>query len=98
MRWTAADMPDQAGRRAVVTGANSGLGFHVATELARKGAHVVLAARDEQRGAADGAAAGLAEVAAGRVRHGTGRRRRTNCCAKTPGISRASARSTRLMA
>src|SRR3954453_19822248 len=49
--WTAADMPDLAGVRAVVTGANSGLGFHTTLELARHGASVVLAVRDEARGA-----------------------------------------------
>jgi NAD(P)-dependent dehydrogenase (short-subunit alcohol dehydrogenase family) len=49
-RWTAKDIPDQNGRVAVVTGANSGLGFHSALELARHGAHVVLACRDEVRG------------------------------------------------
>jgi NAD(P)-dependent dehydrogenase (short-subunit alcohol dehydrogenase family) len=45
-------MPDQSGRVAVVTGANSGLGLHTALELARKGAHVVIACRNEQKGAA----------------------------------------------
>jgi NAD(P)-dependent dehydrogenase (short-subunit alcohol dehydrogenase family) len=49
--WTAADMPDLAGVRAVVTGANSGLGFHTTLELARHGASVVLGVRDEARGA-----------------------------------------------
>jgi NAD(P)-dependent dehydrogenase (short-subunit alcohol dehydrogenase family) len=44
-------MPDLDGVRAVVTGANSGLGFHTALELARHGASVVLAVRDEARGA-----------------------------------------------
>lgn len=50
-RWTAADIPDLGGRAAVVTGANSGLGFHTALELARHGARVMLACRDEGRGA-----------------------------------------------
>ncbi|MFJ8330793.1 oxidoreductase [Streptomyces sp. NPDC094437] len=49
-RWNAADIPDQTGRTAVVTGANSGLGYVTARELARKGAHVILACRDETRG------------------------------------------------
>ena len=39
-KWTAADSPDQRGRTAVVTGANSGLGLHTSLELARKGARV----------------------------------------------------------
>jgi hypothetical protein len=45
-RWTAADIPDQTARTALVTGANSGLGFVTSLELARHGARVVLACRD----------------------------------------------------
>ncbi len=37
-KWTTADIPDQHGRVAVVTGANSGLGLVTARELARAGA------------------------------------------------------------
>jgi NAD(P)-dependent dehydrogenase (short-subunit alcohol dehydrogenase family) len=48
--WTAADLPRQDGRVAVVTGANSGLGFHAALELGRVGAEVILACRDARRG------------------------------------------------
>ncbi|GGK20755.1 short-chain dehydrogenase [Streptomyces camponoticapitis] len=48
--WTERDMPDQSGRVAVVTGANSGLGLVTATELARGGAHVVMAVRDSAAG------------------------------------------------
>lgn len=48
--WSATDIPDQQGRTAVVTGANTGIGYVTARELARVGAHVVLACRSEQRG------------------------------------------------
>jgi NAD(P)-dependent dehydrogenase (short-subunit alcohol dehydrogenase family) len=48
--WTVSEIPDQTGRRALVTGANSGIGFYTALELARKGAHVLLGARDSARG------------------------------------------------
>ncbi|MER7927157.1 oxidoreductase [Streptomyces sp. NPDC096057] len=48
--WNEKDIPDQHGRVAVVTGANSGLGYVTARELARKGARVVLACRSEVRG------------------------------------------------
>jgi NAD(P)-dependent dehydrogenase (short-subunit alcohol dehydrogenase family) len=50
-KWTAADIPSQRGRIAVVTGANSGLGLVTARELARAGARVVLACRDLAKGA-----------------------------------------------
>jgi len=45
-------MPDQSGRTVVITGANSGLGFEAASAFARKGAHVVMACRDLDRGRA----------------------------------------------
>ncbi|MEU4279275.1 oxidoreductase [Streptomyces tanashiensis] len=51
-RWTADDIPDQSGRTAIVTGANSGLGFITARELARRGARVILTARDADKGRA----------------------------------------------
>ena len=54
--WTAANLPDQRGRTALVTGANTGIGFHQTLELARKGAHVLLASRDVERGRAAQAA------------------------------------------
>jgi NAD(P)-dependent dehydrogenase (short-subunit alcohol dehydrogenase family) len=57
MAWTAADIPDQSGVIAVVTGANGGLGLEVARELARKGGHVVMAARDQ--GKAEAAVASI---------------------------------------
>ncbi|MBO3745865.1 SDR family NAD(P)-dependent oxidoreductase [Streptosporangiaceae bacterium NEAU-GS5] len=50
--WSADDIPSLTGKTAIVTGANSGLGFWSATELARHGARVILAVRDEAKGAA----------------------------------------------
>ena len=47
--WDAADIPDQTGRAAVITGANSGLGFQAARYLAGRGAVVVLTGRDPGR-------------------------------------------------
>lgn len=47
--WTVSDIPEQTGKRALITGANSGIGYQAARVLARKGAQVMLACRDLQR-------------------------------------------------
>ena len=49
-KWTGSDIPDQRGRVAVVTGANTGLGFETAKLLAARGAAVVLAVRNTEKG------------------------------------------------
>jgi NAD(P)-dependent dehydrogenase (short-subunit alcohol dehydrogenase family) len=59
VRWTAAQLPDLSGHVAVVTGGNSGIGWHCADALAAHGARVVLACRDLVR--ADRAATKLAD-------------------------------------
>jgi NAD(P)-dependent dehydrogenase (short-subunit alcohol dehydrogenase family) len=60
MGWTAADIPDQTGRTAVVTGANGGLGLETARRLAAARAHVVMAVRNQEK----------AEQAAADIRRG----------------------------
>ena len=49
-KWTASDIPDQTGRVAVITGANTGLGYETAAALADHGARVVLAVRHLDKG------------------------------------------------
>src|SRR5258707_10001216 len=49
-KWALADIPSLHGRLAVVTGANSGIGWHTALELARAGSEVILASRTESKG------------------------------------------------
>ncbi|MGE2816382.1 SDR family NAD(P)-dependent oxidoreductase [Mycobacterium heidelbergense] len=49
-KWTTADIPDQSGRVAVVTGSDTGIGYHAAAALAHRGAHVVLAVRNLEKG------------------------------------------------
>lgn len=58
--WTTKDIPDQTGRVAIVTGANSGIGYETAKALAGKGATVVLACRNLEK----------ADIAAGEIRLG----------------------------
>src|SRR5260370_19965373 len=62
-RWTTDDVPGQQGRLAVVTGANPGVGFETARVLAARGASVVLAVGDRDKGKA--AAARIAGAAPG---------------------------------
>jgi len=52
MSWTATDIPDLTGKTAVVTGGNGGLGLETVRELVRKGAHVVIGARNLEKAAA----------------------------------------------
>jgi NAD(P)-dependent dehydrogenase (short-subunit alcohol dehydrogenase family) len=47
--WTSDDMPDQTGKVALVTGANSGLGFETSVALAKRGAKVLMAARNSAK-------------------------------------------------
>jgi NAD(P)-dependent dehydrogenase (short-subunit alcohol dehydrogenase family) len=63
VKWTSDDVPGQQGRLAVITGANTGLGFETAQVLAARGASVVLAVRDIEKGKR--AAACIADTAPG---------------------------------
>lgn len=49
-KWTPADIPSQGGKRIIVTGGNSGIGWYTALELARAGAHVTIASRSASKG------------------------------------------------
>lgn len=62
-KWTEADVPDEHGRTAIITGSNTGLGFDTARVLAQHGARVVMAVRDTAKGEA--AAARIREAAPG---------------------------------
>jgi len=66
LKWTADKVPSQVGRRVVVTGANSGIGFYTALELARAGAEVILPARTVAK-AQDAVARIRREVAGAKV-------------------------------
>lgn len=52
MKWTLENLPDQKGKTVLVTGANAGIGFETAQALAAKGARVILACRNSERGEA----------------------------------------------
>ena len=49
-KWNADNIGDQTGKNAIVTGANSGVGYYTALELGRAGANVIIASRDKVRG------------------------------------------------
>jgi NAD(P)-dependent dehydrogenase (short-subunit alcohol dehydrogenase family) len=49
MTFSAKDIPDMSGKVVIVTGANVGLGYHSALEIARKGGHVFMACRSKER-------------------------------------------------
>jgi len=62
-KWTTAQIPPQGGKTALITGANSGIGYQAALELARHGAHVLLGVRSRAKG--DAALARLLQEAPG---------------------------------
>jgi NAD(P)-dependent dehydrogenase (short-subunit alcohol dehydrogenase family) len=51
-KWTLQQIPSQTGKTALGTGANSGIGYQAALELARHGVHVLLAYRNAAKGQA----------------------------------------------
>jgi NAD(P)-dependent dehydrogenase (short-subunit alcohol dehydrogenase family) len=59
-KWTTENIPSQVGRRAVITGSNSGIGFEAALALARKGAELILPARTQAK--ADDAVARIVKL------------------------------------
>jgi len=48
--WTTANIPDLSGKNILITGANSGLGFHAAMALSGKGANIIMAVRNLDKG------------------------------------------------
>ena len=50
MKWTMDEVPSLEGKKIVITGANSGIGFETALACAAHGAHTILACRDEAKG------------------------------------------------
>ena len=64
-RWTADSMPDLSGKRIIVTGGNSGIGYEAALQFARKGARLVLACRDQRK--AEEAASSIRRIAAAAI-------------------------------
>jgi len=86
--WTAADIPDLRGLTAIVTGANSGLGFVTASELAGHGASVTLAVRDLARG----------EEAARRIRAGIPGDRAADAAVQVRALDLSSLASVRAVA
>lgn len=49
-RWNAEHIPDQTGKTAIITGGNTGLGYQISLELAKKGATIVIACRTKSKG------------------------------------------------
>jgi NAD(P)-dependent dehydrogenase (short-subunit alcohol dehydrogenase family) len=68
--WSTADIPSQAGKLAIITGSNSGIGFQAAKELARAGATVILACRNAQK-AEDAKNKILAEISHAKIEVGS---------------------------